>query len=161
MMDEKGKILFIKEEFYMNSFNQPYGNPNFVPNNYLAELEKKKRKKKLAGNILSLLSLFFFLVSIVSFTIVVIYEEQDISSYSYVLEAIISVLSFISCMFPINGLVSLILMIVARCVDPKNVLAKILMWVYISLILLACLLFFVTCLTLFLSCVTLAQSCPG
>lgn len=46
MMDEKGKILFIKEEFYMNSFNQPYGNPNFVPNNYLAELEKKKRKKK-------------------------------------------------------------------------------------------------------------------
>ena len=106
MMDEKGKILFIKEEFYMNSFNQPYGNPNFVPNNYLAELEKKKRKKKLAGNILSLLSLFFFLVSIVSFTIVVIYEEQDISSYSYVLEAIISVLSFISCMFPINGLFS-------------------------------------------------------
>lgn len=139
----------------MNSFNQPYGNPNFVPNNYLAELEKKKRKKKLAGNILSLLSLFFFLVSIVSFTIVVIYEEQDISSYSYVLEAIISVLSFISCMFPINGLVSLILMIVARCVDPKNVLAKVLMWIYISIIIIGCLIFALSCLLLGMSCLAI------
>lgn len=136
----------------MNSFNPPYGNPNFVPNNYLAELERKKRTKKRTSNILSLLSLFFFLVSVISFTIIVIYEEQDISSYSYVLEAIISVLSFISCMFPINGLVSLILMIVARCVDSKNIFAKVLMWIYIALIILGCLIFALACLLLGMSC---------
>lgn len=136
-------------------------NQSLINQNQLSQQEAEEKKKGHIANILCIVSTI--LVSILP--ILALYEGCieffDINRDIYIIKSIDCFINFIEFFLPFPLISAFILMIIARVIAPKNLFAKILMWVYISLILLACLLFFVTCLTLFLSCAALAQSCPG
>lgn len=135
----------------------PYGQPPYgqvpngqIPYDQMKPAETPEEKKK--ANRLCLISAILLTLSFVTVLCTFLIPSWDSSAS----EAVKNIAGFI--VFG-GGLVSLILMIVARSKYPKNHFAKILMWIYVSLFVLGVIITILAVLSIYAYCFHGLYSC--
>lgn len=146
-----------------------------VPVNLTPAKPPMTEEEKKQANLLCIISLSLYLLPIIIYLILVFisagatasriddpyYVESQISNNSATLDAVFSIFSLLACG---SFIAAIVLMIVARVKYPQSVFAKVLMWVYIVMFIIAVIgiaIVAISCAIACGNCLDDLRGCPG
>ncbi len=114
------------------------------------------------ANILCIISLVCAVVPFLISLVMAMMSDSYITATTIENYAMVAVISrIVSILNMLSSIAALVLMIVARAKYPRNVFAKVLMWVYIALIILAVVLFAIVMISFAIACNSCVESLEG